>query len=130
MAHTICRGVTWGHSKLGGNPDGSNTNCKFQIDDHPDAGKVAITGKHLSRGNANLLSGTCDGNFLSFAVEDPTNNNLLICYIKGKYSSAAGIDHINGKFSTPLAGSAAVSNSAVRKNALAAADDWEADKTT
>lgn len=128
MAHTICRDVTWEHSKLGGNPDGTSSNCKFHVDDHPDAGDVPITGRHYGRGNASLQFGRCDGNSITFAVEDPTNQRL-ISYLNGKYSSDAGKDFIKGKFTTLEVVEAPIDSGDVNIEAFAP-DDWEADKIT
>ena len=114
MPHTICSEVTWQHSRLNKVLEG---NGEIWIDRH-DGGTVAITGMHHGRGNASLLSGKCDGTFITFAVVDPSSQEL-ICYLRGEMTSNGGKDFIKGKFSTPLKGAVA-----------AGADDWEADKTT
>ena len=122
MAHDKCIG-TFEHSTLGGKMDGSNG--KFKINQHS-GGKVQITGKHLGRGKA-PLSGDCDGSVINFKVTDP-QTQCVISYMNGRLSSSGGKDFINGKFSDscgPLSKSGPKA-----KKAIAAPDDWEADKTT
>lgn len=126
MAHDKCTG-TWTNSKLGGVLEG---NGRFEI--FPHAGEI-ITGRHIAR-NSDLV-GRCNGTVIRFCVIDSSSRDV-ICYVRGKITSAGGTDFIKGKFIKPLEAVDALEGPEITvveqdgKKVVVAADDWTAEKPT
>jgi hypothetical protein len=121
MAHDKCIG-TWINSKLGGADDGSgNLRGRFIVNDHAGADGVIvpITGTHLGRQGL-FLAGKCNGDVITFAVEDLLTKQL-ICYLNGVLGISGLNNTINGKFSKPLQTGVGL---------ILVADDWTAEKPT